>query len=295
MTTATAVPEAMTRQATVAEASQVERKRTVNGQEIVEVQWAMKLDIKDISQFPIPCFMPLERAAQVLKGSTHLVTMRRGKTKQGKEGKYPSEFFWDLTDWDVKQTATQQMEGALGRAQASAAQAPSATERPALAPIILEGRWDLADTQSRISWAQAVNLAVEAIGVHDFRGNEVMRQDPLVYFADVEVLANRFYPLIRKGPTAQKDSIDPETLPRDAQQSPQQPRNGGPGAVGVPAVPPTPDFKTPGAMGEALEKALPPVSSKKIMEAIGDLGSHMTKGGTRRSYYEMALAHFAEE
>ena len=201
----TTVTETMTRQATVAEASQVAGR---NG----ETQWALKLEIKDISQFPTPCFLALDRAASILKGSTHIVTMRRGKMKTAKTGNWASDYFWDVTDWDVKAPPP----------QPPAAQAPSATERPQEAAPAAPVPWDAADTQSCISWAQAVNLAVEAIGVQDFRGNEVMRQDPLVYFADVEVLANRFYPLIRKGPTAQEGRIDPETLPWDAPQRPQE-------------------------------------------------------------------------
>ena len=221
MTTAQ-VPDVLTRQATVAEASQVAGR---NG----ETQWALKLDIKDISQFPVPCFMPLERAPQVLKGSTHLVTMRRGKTKQGKEGRYASEFFWDLTGWDVQAPPP----------QAPAAQVPSATERPQEAAPPASVPWDAADTQSRISWAQAVNLAAASLGVEPPSpdANQI-----IFYLAVLEERANRFYPLIRKGPTPQKGDTYPETLPLDAPQTRQEATGGAsePAADSQATLPPFP-------------------------------------------------------
>ena len=99
---------------------------------------------------------------------------------------------------------------------------PSATERPqetghpttlskdtvALGGIANQSDWagpfyhDVTDAayNARINWSQAVNLAVEAVASR----TEVFLMVAGGYFEQVEELANRFYPLIRKGPTEQE-------------------------------------------------------------------------------------------
>ena len=236
MTTTTTVSETLTRQALVAEASQVAGRREGD-----PAQWALKLEIKDISQFPTPCFLALDRAPSILKGSTHLVTMRRGKLKANKNGTYASDYFWELTGWDVPAPAPQ-------APAAQATSAPRTQQEPSPAAPV---PWDAADTQSRISWAQAVNLAVETIGPKTLT---TYHDDQ--YFDWVEELANRFYPLIRKGPTAQAEDlfppegdIDPEALAWEAEETvgdaPQRPLGPRidvpvPAAVPRPTLPPFP-------------------------------------------------------
>ncbi len=75
------------------------------------------------------------------------------------------------------------------------AQAPSATERPQEMAPAAPVPWDASDTQGRISWAQAINLALVSWGMTDIKNEEA-------YFRNLERLANRFYSLIHKGPTA---------------------------------------------------------------------------------------------
>ena len=74
----------------------------------------------------------------------------------------------------------------------------------------------------------------------------------------------------------------------DAPQRPQEATEEAPG----PTAEAKPDFATPGALWKALEEALPGVTSQQVMNTISDLGSHMTKGGTRRQYYDRALLAF---
>jgi len=63
-------------------------------------------------------------------------------------------------------------------------------------------------------------------------------------------------------------------------------------AIG-PQGPPPKDFATPGVLWKLLESN--GYSTAQVMARIGDLGSWMTSGGTRRSYYERAVAEMSDE
>lgn len=182
-------------------------------------------------------FVPAEQFAKANLGETYTVILERGKlkmnpsTKQALPGTRESHYFWNVVGLADKQQAPP--------TKTPAVQAPSATERPQevappadmlvdplLGGIGHESDWagffyhDVTDAayNARINWAQAVNLAVAVLEKFDDDGEERASG----YLTRVDFWANCFYLLIRKGPSPQRSDIDPETLPWDAQESPQE-------------------------------------------------------------------------
>src|SRR3990167_4620203 len=81
-------------------------------------------------------------------GDCPLISINRGNLKDGKEGKYTSDYFWDLADISAGESRTEPQK--VIRTQGAAS--PSNSDR------------DQGDINQRIAWNSAVNNAVHLHG-----------------------------------------------------------------------------------------------------------------------------------
>lgn len=86
--------------------SATKRRRKMGNGEVVE--WALKLFVPSlgIKKYSTPTSMPSEWAQDLIAGETHMARLSRGRLQndrdgQPKEGKYDSDYWWDIAEWDT--------------------------------------------------------------------------------------------------------------------------------------------------------------------------------------------------
>ena len=88
--------------ATVKEASQAIRK--VGNEE--RLLWNLKLEVPNMSRYPMPCSMPVEWADRVIQGESVRVKLRRGRiAKEENDGSKDYHFFWEIEEWNTSDQA----------------------------------------------------------------------------------------------------------------------------------------------------------------------------------------------
>ena len=65
--------------------------------------WALKLKVP-WSQYAIPTSMPAEAAQEIVGGDAHMVKFRRGRETGKGDGSQDYHYFWEIEEWDTKQT-----------------------------------------------------------------------------------------------------------------------------------------------------------------------------------------------
>ena len=144
----------------------------------------LELDIPSFrSRYPTLVSRVPEAVAKLLppRDEPYTIVLRRQNLKKDKEGRYPYDYYWGLDGLASPQE------------QAAKAEEPEPVDQRRL----------------QIAWAQAVNLGREVVGGYHaywelLRREEAQGSPETNYLEDIEGWANRFYPLIRKGPTPQE-------------------------------------------------------------------------------------------
>ena len=83
--------------------SATKRKRQTQKGEVIE--WALKLFVPSLGmkQYSTPTSMAAVWAHDLISGETHMAKLARGRLKDAKEGKYDSDYWWDIVEWDTAQ------------------------------------------------------------------------------------------------------------------------------------------------------------------------------------------------
>ena len=100
--------------------------------------WGLKLKVP-FSDYPIPTSMPLAWEADVFKGESYMVKLRRGRlVKDDSDGTRDFHYFWDVEEWNT-------------RAPATVAESDNGDDR--------------FRTKEELRWTEAMHIAVRCRGV----------------------------------------------------------------------------------------------------------------------------------
>ena len=171
------------------------RLRQTRQGEIAE--WALRLFVPalGIKQYSAPIFMDAVWAKEIFAGETHRVKLRRGRLKEGKEGNYDSDYFWELEEWDTEESVP-----------------PSANSS--------QDEWRRSKEEMR--WTEALHMATQFLRVSFEPGNTNLD-------VDLRVIAEPIYRAIIEGPPVTavaptlggKPQLPTETPPAEAVTRPR--------------------------------------------------------------------------
>lgn len=201
--------------------SATKTKRTVGREEQERTEWALKLFIPSlgIKQYSTPCKMDVRWATDLMGGEEHRVKFTRGRLKEGKEGKYDTEWFWEIAEWDTEES--------LVLPESSTSSPNGHTEASGT-------RGDIFRTKEELRWTEALHIASRLMAVQFSpeqysEGNGV---DPVEFTIE---LAERLYQALEAGyphlDQAPTKSI-PEHWCQEHGESYHQGRTGANGAPG---------------------------------------------------------------
>jgi hypothetical protein len=177
--------------------------RVENVGEVKNDKVQFKFQVDAISKFPLPMSVPSEDAEHMKPGESYAINVARGRLKDGKQGQYDNEYWWD---WQ-------------GFADPDAAPTPQAPATPPQSAVqrvqVPNEREDRSDRRT------ALMQAVKVLGL-------TADHETLEFAADAtEWLADRFFAWIcNEAPAVVQEAINaggvvsPDDLPFDLDGGP---------------------------------------------------------------------------
>ena len=157
--------------------------------------WGLKLKVP-FSKWPIPTSMPLAWEADVFKGETYMVKLKRGRLVQDdSDGTKDFHYFWDVEEWNTR------------------------------APVTETGNGDdKFRSKEELRWTEAMHMAVRCRGV-------VLLPDGLLERTTIVEWALWFYETLTHAPMVVAPDEPEEDLPFTPEQEPEPaqaktPKNG---------------------------------------------------------------------